>query len=86
MTFFDGDNDMSSDLKDISLNGASLEPIDGDAAQTVTKGPSKFTANSRDKVERRQQEDRRTELRFQDNRRTSKDRRPVKTWEKGHNL
>lgn len=86
MTLFDGDNAMSSDLRDISLNGASLEPIDGNAAQTVTKGPSKFTANTRDKVERRQHEDRRVELRFQDNRRTSKDRRPVKTWEKGHNL
>jgi len=86
LTIFDGDNAMSSDLKDISLSGANLEPINGDAPQAVTKGPSKFTANTRDKLERRQHEDRRTELRFQDNRRTSKDRRPVKTWEKGHNL
>ena len=86
MTLFDGDKPMSSDLKDISLSGARLEPIDGNTAQTVTKGPSQFTANTRDKLERRQHEDRRTELRFQDNRRASKDRRPVKTWEKGHNL
>ncbi len=74
------------DLKYISLSDASLEPIDGPAAQTVTAGPSKFTANTREKIDRRQQEDRRVELRFQDNRRASKDRRPVKTWEKGHNL
>ena len=77
---------MSTDLKDISLNGASLEPIDGSAAQAITKGPSQFTANIRAKVERRQHEDRRAELRFQDNRRASKDRRPVKIWEKAHNL
>ncbi len=77
---------MSTDLKDISLSGASLEPIDVSTAQVVTKGPSQFTANIRSKVERRQHEDRRAELRFQDNRRASKDRRPVKTWEKGHNL
>jgi hypothetical protein len=76
---------MSSDLKDISLSGVGLEPVEGDAMQSP-KGPAKFTANTRDKVERRQKEDRRTELRFQDNRRANKDRRPVKTWEKGHNL
>ncbi len=86
MTLFDGDTCMPTDLKEISLSGASLEPIDGSAAQTVSKGPSQFTANTRDKVDRRQHEDRRTELRFQDNRRASKDRRPVNTWEKGHNL
>lgn len=77
---------MSSDLKDISLSGASLEPINAEAPLAVTKGASKFTANTRAKLERRQHEDRRAELRFQDNRRASKDRRPVKTWENGHNL
>ncbi len=76
---------MSTDLKDICLRGACLEPIDGTAAQSVTPGLYQFTANTRGKVERRQQ-DRRAELRFQDNRRASKDRRPVKTWENGHNL
>jgi hypothetical protein len=81
----DGDKAMP-DLKYISLIDAGLEPIDGPALQTVTAGPSKFTANTREKIDRRQNEDRRTELRFQDNRRVSKDRRPVKTWEKGHNL
>jgi len=77
---------MSSDLRDISLSNASLEPIDGQATPTAAKGPSKFTANTREKVDRRQTEERRAELRFQDNRRSSKDRRPQKTWEKGHNL
>jgi hypothetical protein len=76
---------MSNDLKDISLAGAGLEPLD-DAVLKTPAGPAKFCANTRDKVDRRQAEDRRTELRFQENRRNSKDRRPVKTWEKGHNL
>lgn len=75
------------DLKYISLSNASLEPIDGPAVQAVTTGPSKFTANTRDKTgDRRKVEDRRSELRFQENRRSNKDRRPVKTWEKGKNL
>lgn len=77
---------MASDLKDISLLGVSLEPIDGQAAMPI-EGKSKFTANTRDKKgDRRQVEDRRKELRFQENRRANEDRRPVKTWEKGHNL
>jgi len=85
MTLFDGDSKMAGDLKDISLDGIGLEPIDGEVVQSP-KGPARFTPNTRDKTERRQTEDRRTELRFQENRRSSKDRRPVKTWEKGHNL
>lgn len=76
---------MSSDLKDISLNGVGLEPLDGPVLPI--EGKSKFTANTRDKKgDRREVEDRRRELRFQENRRANKDRRPVKTWEKGHNL
>lgn len=76
---------MSSDLKDISLNGVGLEPIDGVTAPV--EGKAKFSANTRDKKgDRRETEDRRKELRFQENRRANKDRRPVKTWEKGHNL
>lgn len=77
---------MSSDLKDISLNGVGLEPIGGEAVLPI-EGKSRFTANTRDKKgDRRETEDRRAELRFQENRRANKDRRPVKTWEKGHNL
>lgn len=74
-----------SDLKDISLNGVGLEPI-GDETLQAPAGRAKFTANTRDKIDRRQTEDRRSELRFQDNRRSSRDRRPLKTWEKGKNL
>jgi hypothetical protein len=76
---------MPTDLKDISLADASLEPLDAGVLQ-VSAGPAKFSANTRDKIDRRQAEDRRSELRFQENRRKAKDRRPVKTWEKGHNL
>ncbi len=77
---------MSSDLKDISLNGVGLEPLDGEAARPI-EGKAKFTPNTRDKKgDRREVEDRRKELRFQENRRANKDRRPVKTWENGKNL
>jgi len=75
-----------SDLKDISLNGVGLEPLDGEVVKPI-EGKSKFTANTRDKKgDRREVEDRRKELRFQENRRANKDRRPVKTWENGKNL
>jgi len=74
-----------ADLKDISLNGIGLESFADEAIQGP-KGPSRFTANTREKTDRRQTEDRRTEFRFQENRRENKDRRPVKSWEKGKNL
>lgn len=76
---------MNSDLKDISLNGAGLEPLAGGLVPCQL-APAQFTANTREKLDRRQMQDRRIELRFQDNRRENKDRRPLKTWEKGHNL
>lgn len=74
-----------ADLKDISLNGIGLELLADEAMQSP-KGPSQFTANTREKIDRRQTEDRRNEFRFQENRRENKDRRPVKSWENGKNL
>ncbi len=77
---------MSGNLRDISLNGVGLEPLDGESTE-APKGKAKFTANTRDKdSDRRKKEDRRTEFRLKENRRSPKDRRPVKTWEKGKNL
>ena len=76
---------ISSDLKDISLAGVGLQPFEGGALQNLS-GPAKFSVNTRDRLDRRQNVDRRMELRFQGNRRVSQDRRPLKTWEKGHNL
>jgi hypothetical protein len=77
---------MSVDLKHISLSGVGLEPVEGEAADASKTGPAKFCANTRGKAERRETEDRRTEIRFEDNRRKNKDRRPIKSWEKGKNL
>ncbi|MGH8108593.1 MAG: hypothetical protein ACREO1_07740 [Arenimonas sp.] len=77
---------MSGDLRDISLNGVGLEPLEGEST-AAPKGKAKFTANTRDKdADRRKKEDRRTDFRLKENRRAAKDRRPVKTWEKGKNL
>ena len=33
--FSDGDNEMSSELKDISLNGVGLEPVDGEVVKPI---------------------------------------------------
>ncbi len=77
---------MSVDLKHISLSGVGLEPIDGEVTEASKTGAAKFSANTRGKADRRETEDRRADIRFEDNRRKSKDRRPIKSWEKGKNL
>ncbi|MGH8049323.1 MAG: hypothetical protein ACREPB_01535 [Arenimonas sp.] len=77
---------MTANLRDISLNGVGLEPLEGEVAE-VPKGKAKFTANTREKAsERRKKDDRRIDLRLKENRRATKDRRPNKTWEDGKNL
>lgn len=65
----------------------SLEPIADPAAAGVPK-PAPFHADTRHKVktERRVTADRREVIRFQDDRRCGKDRRPKKSWEPGSNL
>ncbi len=77
---------MTVNLRDISLNGVGLEPLEGEVA-AAPKGKAKFSANTREKgSERRKKVDRRTDLRLKENRRAAKDRRPLKTWEDGKNL
>jgi hypothetical protein len=55
--------------------------IKGRAAPPAAK--AKFTADTRDKTERRKKTDRRDEIRFESGRRTAKDRRPRKGWTDG---
>jgi hypothetical protein len=53
----------------------------GRAAPPAAK--AKFTADTRDKTERRKKTDRRDEIRFESGRRSDKDRRPRKGWTDG---
>lgn len=49
-------------------------------------GKAKFVANARGKSERREGGERREEIRFEQGRRTGKDRRPAKGWVPGKNI
>jgi len=70
----------------LSFANLSLEPMDTEPAPSALKGPL-FHAETRTKSkERRVTADRRVEIRFQDDRRSGKDRRPKKSWEPGSNL
>lgn len=71
------------------MSAWSLEPQPGDTsaeANGPVKGRSNFHANTREGSDRRNQADRREMLRFQDDRRAGKDRRPRKSWTPGSNL
>jgi hypothetical protein len=77
---------MSIDLRYLSLNGIGLEPLETKPPSVVKKAAVGFAGDARKKSERRKITDRRTELRFEENRRSNNDRRPLRTWEKGKNL
>jgi hypothetical protein len=72
----------------MSLANASLEPAEQAGAPAKPNGGPVFHPNTRStaKTERRQNTERRVELRFQGERREGRDRRPRKSWELGHNL
>ncbi len=79
---------MSVDLSKISLDGVGLEPASGIPApvDNPTEGKAKFLVESREKVDRRNNVDRRGEIRFEPNRRKVSDRRPTKaTWDEKKN-
>jgi hypothetical protein len=77
---------MSVDLKYISLNGVSLVPLEGEPRNHSQMNIVNSCAKARTNRDRRQNTDRRLELRFEENRRANQDRRPLNTWEKGRNL
>ena len=67
-----------------------LEPLEGEKKSTPapekTEGAATFHANTRTGSDRRKSTDRREMIRFEDDRRAKKDRRPRRTWESGKNL
>lgn len=69
-----------------SLSLEPLEPASPDAATPAQGGRARFDIDLRSGRERRQQADRRQELRFQADRRSGADRRPRRGWEPGSNL
>jgi len=80
---------MSVDLNNISLAGVGLEPTSDSPAPEVRsiEGKAKFLVESRGKVDRRKNVDRRAEIRFEPNRRKEKDRRPSSaTWHEKKNV
>lgn len=82
-----GPDKIELSLGDLSLDGASLEPLPTEApAASVADGRASFKVDTRSGKDRRLLADRRQELRFEPDRRSGKDRRPRRTWEPGSNL
>jgi hypothetical protein len=59
----------------ISLEDLALEPIVESPVEAPRKGPAKFQIDTRGGGERRKTQDRRAGIRFEDERRSNKDRR-----------
>lgn len=72
----------------MSLASMSLEPVGAPAAEPTAPitGRARFNIDVRSGQERRQQGERRQELRFKADRRTGNDRRPRQSWEPGYDL
>ena len=65
----------SHDNSDISLEDLALEPLAEQISEVVNKGRAKFQIDTRGGGERRKVQDRRADIRFQEERRSNKDRR-----------
>jgi hypothetical protein len=65
----------SHENPDISLEDLTLEPVEEQPAGAAPKGRAKFQIDTRGGGERRKDQDRRAAIRFQDERRSGKDRR-----------
>lgn len=65
----------SHDNRDISLEDLSLEPIAEQVDEELNKGRATFQIDTRGGGERRKVQDRRGDIRFQEERRSNKDRR-----------
>ena len=77
----------STDKAEISFANLSLEPIDGEPLK-VPPTPQVLphaNARSKTKTDRRVLAERRKVIRFEDDRRSGKNRRPKKSWELGNN-
>jgi hypothetical protein len=80
-------------FEELTLADLSLEPLPDPSVLNYGEPPkqpgkAKFVADSRAKkvTDRREHPERRTELRFNQDRRSGKERRPGKSWEPGKNL
>lgn len=60
---------------EISLESLALEPIEEQPADAAPKGRAKFQIDTRGGGERRKTQERRSAIRFQEERRSGKDRR-----------
>ncbi|WP_256674136.1 MULTISPECIES: hypothetical protein [Pseudomonas] len=65
----------SHENSDISLEDLALEPLAEQVEEGVSKGRAKFQIDTRGGGERRKVQDRRADIRFQEERRSNKDRR-----------
>ncbi|MGH8355263.1 MAG: hypothetical protein ACRERY_17315 [Pseudomonas sp.] len=75
----------SNDKFELSLDELSLEPLEEQSAPPKT--PAKFQIDTRSKAERRVRPDRRSTIRFQEDRRAGKDRRAgVTPWAPGTDI
>jgi hypothetical protein len=63
------------DNSDISLEDLALEPLAEQVGEVVNKGRAKYQIDTRGGGERRKVQDRRADIRFQEERRSNKDRR-----------
>lgn len=65
-----------------------LLPLDADteSSSVSTSGASVFQVNTRGKTDRRTTPDRRQDIRFESDRRSGQDRRPVNGWRRGYEL
>ncbi|MDA7088288.1 hypothetical protein PH586_18035 [Pseudomonas sp. SA3-5] len=65
----------SHDNSDISLDDLALEPLAEQVGEEVSKGRAKYQIDTRGGGERRKMQERRADIRFQEERRSNKDRR-----------
>ena len=71
----------TKDLHSLNLDSLSLEPIEPSSqGGAPVSGRATFNTDTRGRVDRRKGGDRRQALRFEPDRRSGKDRRPLKGW------
>ena len=78
----------STEKTEFSFGNLSLEPIGDEALSIAPNQPAKSQRNSRSKkvTDRRVNTERRAVIRFEDDRRSGKERRPKSSWEPGKNI
>ena len=71
----------TKDLHSLNLDSLSLEPIETPSqAGAPVSGRATFNTDARGRTDRRKGGERRQTVRFEQDRRSGKDRRPLKNW------